>query len=382
MNTPRLDAIKVVENQLEAAVAAKKCHACGCLASTLEALGAATEVLPELGPMLAAAECVLVPQKYECLGCQVCFPAAAANALAEAYPGILSQGALCPTDAPEEHHGWPPLPGDYAVLRYGASVAVCTLNSDALAKELAELAPDGLAIVGTMHTENLGVERVIRNVLANPNIRWLLLCGEDTRQLVGHLPGQSMESLCTNGIDESLRIIGAKGKRPYLKNISREHIEAFKRQVELVSMIGNGDDSLISQAIIDRHRQGVPPFEHLVADIAVETVISREPQFYKSDPAGFLLVYPDYRAKKLVAEHYTNAGQLDVVVEGATPTAVYSEVVKRGLLSQFDHAAYLGRELANAAHSLQTGQPYVQDRAPGKPSPTPASSTSRTPADS
>ncbi|WER49936.1 DUF4346 domain-containing protein [Cupriavidus sp. WKF15] len=364
-----MDVIKVVESQLEAAIAAKKCHACGCLASTLKAMGGATEVLPELGPMLAAAERVLLTQKYECLGCQVCFPAIAANALAEAYPEILSQAALCPTEAPEERHGWPPLPGDYTVLRYGASVAVCTLNSDALAKELADQAPDGLAIVGTMHTENLGVERVIRNVLANPNIRWLILCGEDTRQLVGHLPGQSMESLCTNGTDDSQRIIGAKGKRPYLKNVSREHIEAFNRQVGLVSMIGTEDVGLISQAIVDRHRQGVPPFGEHVADIAVETVVSREPQFYKSDPAGFLVVYPDHRAKKLVAEHYTNAGQLDVVVEGATPTAVYSEIVKRGLVSQLDHAAYLGRELANAAHSLLTGQQYVQDRAPGKPMP-------------
>ena len=62
-----------------------------------------------------------------------------------------------------------------------------------------------------MHTENLGIERVIRNVLANPNIRILLLCGEDTRQLIGHLPGQSLESLFANGLDEKKRIIGAKG---------------------------------------------------------------------------------------------------------------------------------------------------------------------------
>ena len=56
---------------------------------------------------------------------------------------------------------------------------------------LANRKPEGLAIVGTMHTENLGIERVIKNVLANPHIRFLLLCGEDTQQAVGHLPGQS-----------------------------------------------------------------------------------------------------------------------------------------------------------------------------------------------
>jgi tetrahydromethanopterin S-methyltransferase subunit A len=35
-------------------------------------------------------------------------------------------------------------------------------------------------------------------------------------------------------------------------------------------------------------------------------------------------------------------------------------------LSRLDHAAYLGRELARAEHSLSTGEPYVQDRAAGE----------------
>ena len=50
-------------------------------------------------------------------------------------------------------------------------------NTESLAASLANRKPDGLAIVGTMHTENLGIERLIKNVLANPHIRFLLLCG-------------------------------------------------------------------------------------------------------------------------------------------------------------------------------------------------------------
>jgi tetrahydromethanopterin S-methyltransferase subunit A len=34
-----------------------------------------------------------------------------------------------------------------------------------------------VALVGTLQTENLGIERVIGNVLANPHIRLLLVCG-------------------------------------------------------------------------------------------------------------------------------------------------------------------------------------------------------------
>lgn len=366
----RASTLAVVRKQFGLAIAATKCHGCGCLLHTIEALQGVAPAISELIPILDGARRALVPKKYDCLGCDVCFPAVAANALAAAFPDAMPDGALCPTEAPAERVGWPPLPGDYAVIRYGASVAVCTLNSDRLMNELAGARPDGLAIVGTLRTENLGIERVVRNVLANPNIRFLLLCGEDTRQLIGHLPGQSMESLFAHGIDGKQRIVGAKGKRPTVKNLPPEHIEVFRKQVRLISMIGEHDVDRIAKTVVDCQAQGRPAFAETVSDVAVETVRANEPQFYKSDPAGFFVVYPERRAARLVVEHYTNAGVLDCVVEGSTPTAVYAEIVKRGLVGQLDHAAYLGRELASAERSLETGEPYVQDRAPGEPMPT------------
>ena len=363
-------ALATVSERLAEAVGATKCHACGCLASTLEGMERAIPAVPELAPILICAREVVKPRKYECLGCDVCYPAVAANALVEAFPDAMPDTALCPTEAPTERSGWPPLPGEYAVLRYGASIAVCTLNNGELAETLAKRAPDGLAIVGTMQTENLGIERLVRNVLANPNIRWLVLCGDDTRQLVGHLPGQSLESFFANGLDDEHRIVGAKGKRPFLKNLNPEHVRVLQEQVQLVSMIGEQDAARIGQALEELHAKALPAHAGTVADVGVKTVQAGEPQFFKSDPAGFLVVYPNARKKTLVVEHYTNAGVLDCVVEGATPTAVYCEIVKRSLVSQLDHAAYLGRELAAAERSLRTGEPYVQDRAPGVAMPT------------
>lgn len=365
----RASALAVVREQFRQATAASKCHGCGCLLHTIEALQEVVPAISELGTVLDDARRALVPKKYDCLGCDVCFAAVAANAIAAAFPEAMPHGALCPTEAPTERSGWPPLPGDYSVIRYGASVAVCTLNSDSLMNELAAAPPNGLAIVGTMRTENLGIERVARNILANPNIRFLLLCGEDTRQLIGHLPGQSMESLFTHGLDDKQRIVGAKGKRPFVRNVGPEHIAVLREQVQLVSMIGEQDVARITQTVVDCHAQGRAAFTGTATDTAVETVRANEPQFYKSDPAGFFVVYPDRRAKELVVEHYTNAGVLDCVVEGPTPAAVYAEIVKRGLVSQLDHAAYLGRELATAERSLKTDEPYVQDRAPGEPMP-------------
>lgn len=375
LSPSRATALRLVHDEFAQAVAAAKCHGCGCLASTIAAMEKAVPTVQELAPILFAARAVVKPKKYDCLGCDVCFPAVAANALVEAFPDAMPDGALCPTEAPPERAGWPPLPGDYSVLRYGASVAVCTLNNEELAQALARTATEGLAIVGTMHTENLGIERVIRNVLANPNIRFLMLCGDDTKQLIGHLPGQSMTSLFENGLDEKQRIVGAKGKRPYVKNVSAEQVRVFKEQVQLVPMIGERDIGKITETVLDLHGRGVPAFSGVITEIGIETVRAKEPQFYKSDPAGFLVVYPDRNAKRLVVEHYTNAGVLNCVVEGGTPTAVCDEAVKRGLVSQLDHAAYLGRELAKAHRSLQTGEPYVQDRAPGDPMPTRAAAS-------
>jgi tetrahydromethanopterin S-methyltransferase subunit A len=40
-----------------------------------------------------------------------------------------------------------------------------------------------------MHTENLGIERVIKKTTSNPHIQFLVLCGEDTQQAIGHLLG-------------------------------------------------------------------------------------------------------------------------------------------------------------------------------------------------
>ena len=358
-------ALRVVREQLAEAVAAKKCHPCGCLHQTVEALTGTAAGQGALARALAQARAVFTPKRYDCLGCAVCYPAIAANAFAEAFPGEGEALDLCPTDAPTARAGWPPLPGDYRVLRYGAPVAVCTLNSDQLAKEVAELGPEGLAIVGTLQTENLGIERIIRNVLANPHIRRLVLCGDDTRQAIGHLPGQSLESLCAHGTDEGGRIEGAKGKRPVLKNVTRDQVEAFRRQVELVSLAGESDRDRIADEVRRAAARAPGAFEGAPADAGVTSVEAGEPSRLIPDPAGYCVVYPDRARYRLQLEHYTNAGVLDCVIEGATPAAVYTALMDRGLVTRLDHAAYLGRELTRADRALLTGEPYVQDRAPG-----------------
>ncbi|HET9599351.1 MAG TPA: DUF4346 domain-containing protein [Anaeromyxobacteraceae bacterium] len=358
-------ALAIVAEQLEEGTAAKKCHRCGCFQAAVASFERTEPGRRELADVLARARTVLVEREYDCIGCPVCFPAIAENAFADAFPGA-APASLCPTDVPAGRRGWPPLPGDYHVVRHGAPVAVCTLNTEAVAKKLAADAPGGLAIAGTLHTENLGIERIVRNVLANPHVRFLVLCGDDTKQAIGHLPGQSLAALCANGLDERGRIRGARGKRPVLKNVTAEHVEAFRRQVELVSLVGELDLERIASTVAACAARDPGAFEGAPRDEAIPVTPAREPARLVLDPAGFLVVYPD-AARGLVLEHYRADGVLDCVVEGATASAVGATAIEGGLLSRLDHAVYLGRELARAEESLRTGAPYVQDRAPGPP---------------
>jgi tetrahydromethanopterin S-methyltransferase subunit A len=361
----RHPALAIVADQLIEATAAQKCHSCGCFQAAVAAFESTEAAHGMLAPVLARARDVFRPKRYDCLGCEVCFPAVAENAFADAFPGHAPP-PLCATDAPRDRSGWPPLPGDYTVVRHGAPVAVCTLNSAALAKEIAERALPGLSIAGPLATENLGIERIIRNVLANPNIRFLVVCGEDTRQAIGHLPGQSLTALCENGVDGAGRILGARGKRPVLKNVSPEEIDAFRRQVKLVTLFGEREATLIAREVENCAARSPGPFTGAPANVAIAVVQASEPARLVLDPTGFLVVYPD-RGRGLVLEHYRNEGVLDLVIEGTTASAVGATAAERGVVSRLDHAVYLGRELARAEEALRTGTPYVQDRAPGPP---------------
>lgn len=359
-------AVATVESELRNAMQATKCHRCGCYQDAVQSFAGSEKLMGFLPGLIEEAQGLFEARRYDCLGCETCWPAVAANAAAEIDPG-LAEASCCATAEPVVREGWPPLPGDYHVLRFHAPVAVCALNSDELVSHLASAQPPGLAIVGTLHTENLGIEHLIRNLLPNPNVRFLVVCGEDTRKAVGHLPGQSLLSLMRKGIDENGRILEARGKRPAIKNVSREHVEIFRRRIEVIDQIGETDVETITACIADAAIRDPGACTEVVNDtscVAVEEAV--EPVGLISDPAGYFVLYPDDRSKRLVLEHYSNAGVLTRVFEGASPTALYSSVIEAGLISRLDHAAYLGRELARAEAALRDGTDYVQDKAPGK----------------
>lgn len=126
---------------------------------------------------------------------------------------------------------WPPVKGDYVTGKPDSRIAVVTLASQL------DACPDA-AIWGSSKTENLGVEKIIVNVISNSNIRYLLVCGTESR---GHLAGHSLLAIHANGIDEKGRIIGSQGAIPFIENISRSAVERFQQQVTLLDRIGLND---------------------------------------------------------------------------------------------------------------------------------------------
>jgi tetrahydromethanopterin S-methyltransferase subunit A len=351
-------------SQLDEAAKAKKCWPCGCLHGSLDSIDRAFangEESQELTQVIESARLQLTDIEYDCLGCDVCYPANAVNAL-------QLDVETCPTDAVDERQGWPPFPGAYTVLRYRAPVAVCTLTDEPLATAVARSAAAELAVVGTLQTENLGIERLISNVVANPHVRFLVLSGADSQQAIGHLPGQSLVALARHGVDERMRIIGAQGKRPQLSNITRETVEHFQRFVDVLDHIGETSPSVILQATAGAAARNPGPAQPFAPARAIPTVRGSLPAHTVPDGAGYFVVYPDRQRQILSLEHYRNDGVLDVVVEGTTAAEVFSCAIERELLSRLDHAAYLGCELARAESALATGGPYVQDGAPERQS--------------
>jgi len=138
---------------------------------------------------------------------------------------------------------WPVTSGDYLIGNINSNVAVVTLASDYKAWNL-----KNYAICGTCFTENFGIEKVITNVLANPNINCLIVCGEES----GHLAGESLISLAENGVSTmagSRKIIGSNSPIPYLNEIPMPAISRFLKEVKIINLVGNINLSAIQETI-------------------------------------------------------------------------------------------------------------------------------------
>ncbi|MDH7507507.1 MAG: tetrahydromethanopterin S-methyltransferase subunit A, partial [Candidatus Thermoplasmatota archaeon] len=148
-----------------------------------------------------------------------------------------------------ENHYYP-WGGDFTSCDKNSCVAVVLLTTDYTPKK-------NVAIFGHLKTENIGIEKIVANVISNPNIRYLVICGDEIK---GHRSGSSLIALNKNGINDQNRIIDAPGAIPYIENLNKEAVERFRKQIEIIDLIGVNDKNKIDKTIEECINKSPPSF--------------------------------------------------------------------------------------------------------------------------
>ena len=367
-------------HEIERGMALRKCRKCGCMKEALDAASRAfsnaeEQQIHDLLPTIEGHQSAMEAIAYDCIGCKKCWGADAiiklANSFEEVAPSechddnALSGKRVHVSSARSGQHpcSWPPYPGEYIVGNPAGSVAICTLSNRALPPKLIEAVGADLAIAGRCDTENIGVEKVVLNLLANPHVRWLVLCGVEA---VGHRAADAFLRLKARGVDANMRVLDGASWRPVLKNLTLFDVARFQEQIEIVNLIGV---TAVSEIVRAAQEAAKRPAAALTVQCQsgfetashVQRLQARAPKTLHLDKAGFFVVLPQAATGLIICEHYENSGRLAHVIEGRQAALIASTVIQEGLVTQLDHAAYLGRELAKAEIALQTGSHYEQD---------------------
>jgi tetrahydromethanopterin S-methyltransferase subunit A len=164
----------------------------------------------------------------------------------------------------DPHTDYPPEEGRYLRGNDYSPVAVVVIliyDQEKIPSDIENLVRVGVecgaALSGTLQTESIGIEKIVCNIVANPNIRYLVICGPESP---GHHCGEALLMLLENGVDERRRIIGSQALTPYLFNLPMEFIERFRRQIRAVNLLNEGDPGLVRQAVWSCYQEAPTAF--------------------------------------------------------------------------------------------------------------------------
>lgn len=365
---------KDIHLELQKGMRLAKCKKCGCMHGTLENLKdslaslkrkGAEELLENIKGWIKE----LKPLEYSCLGCKICIPAEAMSILTSHFPSTASSTlSSCEFEVCKD--SWPPVAGEYTVLDSSAPVAVTTLGSIKLEEKLAKLKPAGLCIFGKTETENIGIDKIVKNIVTNPAINFLIVAGKDT---AGHQSGNTLLALWENGVTRDMRVIGSKGRRPILKNVSLSDVEAFRKQIQIDDQLGCEDVKVIARRISELARKATTVKKAATSCECHEPccgdkpspprIKAKGPRSVKLDKAGYFVIIPSKKDKIITVEHYSYDNKLLRTIEGKTSRDIYFTLINNNWITELSHAAYMGKELAKAELSIKKGFRFVQDGA-------------------
>lgn len=154
-----------------------------------------------------------------------------------------------------------------------SSVGVATLWTP---KELFEqqLQKDSYCVLGQLYS-NDGINPILRNVLARPQIHTIILCGQDK---IGS--ADSLTKLVKNGVSKNRSVIGKKEAKVE-KEIPKRYIDLFRKNITIIDKRGELKAEKI-QKEIEKHQEKNTPW--------AKPKLFREPQFetefFPTDPHG------------------------------------------------------------------------------------------------
>lgn len=161
-------------------------------------------------------------------------------------------------------YDWPIEQGRYLLSNPLSPVGVVVILAapyDKIPKETEELVKAGIekgaSISGTLQTANIGIEKIVVNVISNPNIRYLILTGRES----GHFPVDALKALFENGIDEKGYILDTKAPTAILKNIPKEAIKHLREQVQLIDLNDTTDIEILEKAVWSCYQEKETPLE-------------------------------------------------------------------------------------------------------------------------
>jgi tetrahydromethanopterin S-methyltransferase subunit A len=151
------------------------------------------------------------------------------------------------------HPDYPPEEGRYVRGNDNSPVVVAVIlncDADKIPPEIESLVRAGIesgaALSGTVQTENIGFEKIVCNIVTNPNIRYMIVGGPESE---GHLTGEALKSLILYGVDKKMRIKETSAPHPFLYNLPAELIERFRNQLSLIDLQFEGNPDLIRKAV-------------------------------------------------------------------------------------------------------------------------------------
>ena len=120
----------------------------------------------------------------------------------------------------------------------------------------------------------------------------------------------------------------------------------------------------INLLILKDKRNREEPYNQELEKYAQVTIATEKAEPALLDDAGSFRITLDRNNYIIAALQYTSL-EMDKpteIIKGRTAEDVYAKIIEKGLVSQIDHAGYLGKELEKAEIALRTGKEYIQDK--------------------